>query len=217
MWRERYGLDAPALERAKLCLQEPAAWSKWEDDEGFVRFHHDVLPEFTLQTVDARDWTNCNQEWTRGEIQSDNNCACWHEIRYHQTMLRRVHHVSFDDHKKDMVAPDWKAVGRGRFYFYEADSVDYAVQRLLACNEGRDDSTGLRIRGDSEAAREAWSRWPSGLAIPVLESGELNLFLEGQRWDAIRGPDPATDTDEQHELFLRVLPDFEDWRRVWGS
>ena len=62
------------------------------------------------------------QEWTRGEIRTDDNHAGWYELRCHQTRLRRIHQVSFENHKKSMVAPVWKAVGRGRFYFYRADS-----------------------------------------------------------------------------------------------
>ena len=62
------------------------------------------------------------QEWTRGEIRTDDNHAGWYELRCHQTRLRRIHQVSFENHKKSMVAPVWKAVGRGRFYFYRAEA-----------------------------------------------------------------------------------------------
>ena len=44
--------------------------------------------------------------------------------------MARVRYVYFDDNKKLMVAPDSKDVGTGRFYFYEADSVSYAVQNF---------------------------------------------------------------------------------------
>ena len=123
---------------------------------------------------------------------------------------------SFDDNKKGMVAPDWRALGRGRLYYYAADSVDYAVQEFWTAREGQDDSRGLRIRGDGEAAREARSRWPSGIDIPVLEPGELDAFLETRPRRAVNAPDPATDPAEQYELFLRILMDFDDWRRAQG-
>ena len=70
----------------------------------------------------------CHQEWTCGEVMTKNNSPGYYEIHYHQTCLARVHYVNFDDHKKSMVAPNWKALGAGRFYFYESDSIDYAVQ-----------------------------------------------------------------------------------------
>lgn len=67
MWRERFGLDTPALERAKRCLWEPDAWTLREE-HGFVCCHHDVFPEFTLRAASAEDKPDSSQEWTRGEI-----------------------------------------------------------------------------------------------------------------------------------------------------
>ena len=213
MWRERFGLDAPALERARRCLGEPATWTLREED-GFVCCHHDVFPEFTLKAASAENQGGSSEEWTRGEIVTEGNHAAWFELRCHQTVLRRIHYVTFDDRKKSMVAPDWKPVGKGRFYFYEAHSVEYAVQQFWTEHNRRDDSRGLRIDGDGESALEARSRWSRGLNIPVVEPGELEGFLEGRRWDAIRGPKATTNPVEQYELFLRNLLGFDDWRRA---
>ena len=215
MWRQRFGLDAPALEKAKRCLAEPAAWTLREED-GFVCCHHDVFPEFTLKAASAaHDHLDSAQEWTRGEVRTDDNHAGWYELRCHQTLLRRIHYVSFDNHKKDMVAPDWEAVGRGRFYFYRADSIRYAVQRFWTSHDHRDDSKGLLLgRATGESATEAQSRWRGRLDIPVLNSGELEGFLEHRRTNAIRANEPTTDPSEQYELFLRNLLDFDDWRRA---
>ena len=213
MWRERFGLDAPALEKAKRCLAEPTAWTESEED-GYVCCHHDVLPEFTLRAASAEGRLDSSQEWTRGEIRTDNNHAGWYELRCHQTLLRRIHYVSFDDNKKSIVAPDWRAIGRGRFYFYQADSVQYAVQRFWTALERRDDSKGLLARGEGESATEARSRWHRGFDIPVLNPGELEGFLDGHQWSAIGANKPAADQAEQYELFLRNLLDFDDWRRA---
>ena len=114
-----------------------------------------------------------------------------------------------------MVAPDWEPIGKGRFYFYKTDSLRYAIQRFWIARDSRDDSKGLlMIRGDGEAAREARGRWGGHLDIPVLKSDELDGFLKGRRWDAIRGPAPETDQSKKYELFLRNLLDFDDWRRA---
>lgn len=220
MWRERFGLDAPALERAKQCLREPRAWSL-SDEDGNDVWHHDVFPEFTLRATSADGFEDCGQEWTRGEIRTDDNTAGWYELRYHQTLLKRIHFVSFDNHKKSIVAPDWEAIGRGRFYFYRDDSVEYAVQRFWTEYQRRDDSKGLRVRGDGTNANEARSRWRRGLDIPVVEPGELEGFTATQQGDSIRDPEPATDPHEQYQLFLRVQLDFDAWRRahrrVWST
>ena len=154
------------------------------------------------------------QEWTRGELRTDDNHAGWYEIRCHQTLLRRIHYVSFDNRKKSMVAPDWEAVGRGRFYFYRADSIRYAVQRFWTAQENRDDSKGLRVRGNGESATEARSRWHGELYIPVLNPGELKGFQEQNQASAIGANEPATEPGEQYELFLRNLLDFDGWRQA---
>ena len=213
MWRERFGLDEPALERAKRFLAEPAAWWISEED-GVVCCHHRVFPEFTLKAASAENHMAYNEEWTRGEVRTDDNYTGWYELRYHQTVLRQVPYVGFDNRKKSMVAPDWEPIGKGRFYFYKAGSLRYAIQRFWTTRDDRDDSNGLQIRGDGEAARDARARWDGCLAIPVLKPDELDGFLKGRRWDAIRGPDPETDRGEQYELFLRNLLDFDDWRRA---
>ena len=215
MWRQRFGLDAPALERAKRCLAEPSVWTL-RDEDGFVCCHHDVFPEFTLKAASAEgDHLDSAQEWTRGEIRTDNNHAGWYELRCHQTLLRRIHYVSFDDRNKCVVAPDWEAVGRGRFYFYKADSVRYAVQRFWTEREGRDDSKGLRVRGQGESATEARSRWRGRLDIPVLNPGEL----EGFSGRASRERHRCRQTSWRAGRGVRTLPPesagrFDDWRRA---
>ena len=213
MWRERFGLDKPASERAKRLLAEPAAWWKSEED-GFVCWHHRVFPEFTLKAASADSHMVCDQEWTCGEVRTDDNHTGQYEMRYHQTVLRQVHYVVFDNGKKNIVAPDWEPIGKGRFYFYKADSLRYAIQRFWTTDGRGDDSKGLRIREGGEAAREARARWGGRLAIPVLKPDELDCFLKGRLCSSSCDPDPETDQDKQYELFLRNLLDFDDWRRA---
>ena len=212
MWRERFGLDKPASERAKCLLAEPAAWWKSEED-GFVCCHHRVFPEFTLKAANAENHMACDQEWTRGEVRTDDNYTGRYGLRYHQTLLRQVYYVVFDNRKKNMVAPDWEPIGKGRFYFYKADSLRYAIQRFWT-TDGGDNSKGLRIREDGEVAREARARWGGYLDIPVVRPDELDCFLKGRVWSPNRDPDPETDRGKQYELFLRNLLDFDDWRRA---
>ena len=96
----------------------------------------------------------------------------------------------------------------------KSGSLSYAIQRFWTTREGKDNSKGLQIRGDGEAAREARARWGERLDIPVLKPDELDGFLKGRCWDEIRGPDPETARGEQYELFLRNLLDLDDWRRA---
>ena len=219
MWRERFGLDLPPLERAKRYLSEPDAWSHLTESNGSdANFYYTVFPEFTLRVTDAEAHMARHEEWTRGEIRTDNNHAGYYEPHYHQTRLVRIHFVSFDDHKKLMVAPNWKPIKAGRFYFYEADSIDYAVQRFYSARDGKDDSSTLAIRGrgkGKEASDEARLRWGHEMKIPVLRTGELENFLSSiGEWGF---GEPSTDEAEQYQLFLRNQLEFDDWRKRQGK
>lgn len=215
MWRERFGLNKTALERIKHCLAEPEAWSCWEDSKSTC-YYHNVSPEFTLRVTGSRvDILGSSQEWTRGEICTDNNYAGSYELYYHQTLLKKIHYVSFDDHKKTIVAPDWRQIGRGRFYFYLSDSAEYAVQKFFeALFRSHSYSVHLLPPTGCKSTAEAQARWNGNLKIPVLRPDELEDFLkQGPGYDPMVD-DPATDPEEQNELYLLNLLNFDDWRRA---
>ena len=116
-----------------------------------------------------------------------------------------------------MVAPDWVARGAGRFYFYNEESIEYALEKFL-CQSRRDvsHSTSLQIgyKTDDKLVARARAFWPiSCIQIPVLRAGELESFL-GRRKDQIERP--SSDDDEQDQLFLHNQIDFEEWRRSMG-
>ena len=80
---------------------------------GFVCCYHDVYPEFTLTAASAASQLDSTQEWTRGEIATDNNHAIWFELRCHQTVLRRIHYVSFDNREEEHGGPGLGANRQG--------------------------------------------------------------------------------------------------------
>ena len=214
MWRGRFGLDMPPLKRAKRYLDDPDGWLPMNEEafngDGF--YYYSTFPEFTLRVENTdNSLIACNEEWTRGEISTEQNSAWYFTLYYHQTLLHRSRYVSFDDRKKSMVAPIWEPRGAGRFYFYREDSVDYAVQRFFCRREGNDDSKSLRIGGDCDASHQARTLWPDGMKIPVLNAGEMEDFL-GPR--SARMVVTSRDETEQYQLFLRNQLDFEKWRRT---
>ena len=85
MWRERFGLELPPLQRFKLYLSDVDAWAPSNQIGGNLHAHHENFPEFTLKVTDAEDYMARNKEWTRGEIRTDNNHAGYYELYYHQT------------------------------------------------------------------------------------------------------------------------------------
>lgn len=210
MWRERFGLGSTPLERMKLYLKQTDSWVPSNRAGENLLKHHRIFPEFTLRVTDAEEFMARNEEWTRGEVRRDNNHAGYYEVQYHQTCLARVRYVSFDDHRKSMIAPNWEPRGSGRFYYYEANSINHALQKWDAAHSGQDHSRTLAIRGSGDASEEARSRWGRYLTIPVVSKGEVDEFL-GPRNE--REPtDASQDDGEQYELFIRNLLDFEDWK-----
>ena len=211
MWRERFGLDLSPLDRMKLYLTETDSWEPSNRAGENLLEHHKNFPEFTLRVTEAEEFIARNEEWTRGEVRRDNNNAGYYEIRYHQTCLARVRYVSFDDHRKSMVAPNWEPRGAGRFYFYEAHSVNHAVQNWHASRVREDHSTTLLIRVKGDSSKQARMRWGHHLTIPVVSKEELEEFL-GHRNER-EHIEPSQNKVEQYELFFRNLLDFDDWRK----
>ena len=211
MWRERFGLDLTPLDRMKLYLNESDSWVPSNRTGENLFEHHKTFPEFTLKVTEAEEFMARNEEWTRGEIRRDNNHAGYYELQYHQTCLARVRYVSFDDNRKSMVAPIWEPRSAGRFYFYETNSISYALQKWHATFAGEDHSATLAIRGNGDDSKQARLRWGHYLTIPVVSKEELDEFL-GLRNER-EHVEPSRDDDGQYELFLCNLLNFDDWRK----
>ena len=211
------------LEKVRSYLEDVSQWSVAPRDDGCNGdFFHEVHPEITIKCTDAPDYIGRDEEWTRGEIRRDNNSAGYFEVCYSERTLARVRYVSFDDHKKSMVAPEWEPCGRGRFYFYEADSIEYSVHRFY-CGLGRAaDSERIHIRGRVSASVELRElmkrRWGyTWYRIPVLGRGELEAFKEADLYPETDTSDPSRDDREQYELFVRNQLAFERWRESRGD
>ncbi len=219
MWRERFGLDMPLHDRAKIYLNDHHAWISSNRGNESICMYYRTFPEFTLRVSEAEEYMVRHEEWTRGEIRIDNTNAWYYDIYYHQTRMARVRGVSFDDGKKSMIAPTWRPLGAGRFYFYQADSIEYAVHKFHSEFSKKDDSLTLRIRdrGGKAKAEEAEARslWGHHMRIPVLRVGELDaLFGSNGSCESV---EPSTDEAEQYRIFLRNQIDFEKWRDELGK
>ena len=226
MWRERFGLDSSPIVRAKQYFLDCAAWEFGPDGTKELDMYYRPFPEFTIRNnAELEDYERgpAYLEWTRGEIRIDDNHSAAFDIAYHQTVLARVYWVEFDNGKKSMVAPDYTAVGRGRFYYYLEGSLSQVVQLFMSYRAGSaaDHSRELRIghRNDT-ASIEARARWGSSYSIPVVRQDELKDFVDGRRRpdlvvDVAKDPPLGQrEPDEQYELHMRNLLDFDDWKQA---
>ncbi|WHP66900.1 helix-turn-helix domain-containing protein [Phaeobacter inhibens] len=195
MWRARFGLDQPPLTRAKTFLADCDGWEFDTQDNGNGLWWYKVFPEFTIR-VESSD-LDCSQEWTRGEIVKNKNYSSLYSLFYHQTRLTRIHWVSFDDRKKSMVAPRWEPCLTGRFYYYERDSIEFAMQVFHAHHNGADHSKGLAAP-------------TRAVDIPIASSNEVGAFLATQT--TYKPYEVSTDPAEQYNLFLKNQRAFQKWR-----
>lgn len=200
MWQERFGLTLPIFERFKLYLKDHRNW-KSEDDASYYA----LMPEFSLRCDEADHSLDYTQEWTRGEIGSQytsGNNAHYMNACYHQTVIAKIHLVSFDGGKKHIVAPDWSPYGSGRVYYYLQDSLEYAYQMHLAGRYGEDHSQQICYTS---------GKYFNTFSIPVFrDKGDLAAFIgHAQKPSTDR---PETNEEEQTKIFYEALETYNRFR-----
>ncbi|MGO2579094.1 MAG: hypothetical protein ACTH7Y_00460 [Halomonas sp.] len=194
---------ASPLMKIRKNLLDVAGWEKSGSSDYYV-----TNPEFKLSPIEEElPHLDYRQEWTQGEIgyHSDTGSDAYYMGAFKSgLLLKKIHIVVFDGGKKIAVAPDWVAIGKGRFYFYLKDSVDYAYQQYLTHERGKDHTCGLR-RTDTRGAFD----------IPVLTSlNELEKFADYCDEPAIS---PSTQEGEQAEIFYCLLDKFNTFKQQGQS
>lgn len=200
MWKERLGLTQSPLDRMKIYLRHsPECWGSWEMGATFYK----QFPEFTTEYQDG-DLLDFKQEWARGEIgyhYDHGNNASYCCLKYHQTVLHKVHIIFFDGGKKIIVEPNLEPLNGGRFYYYLDGSIDHAYQQYLSKERDRDHSKGIRATDGST------------ISIPVLSSEELKAFMVSfknneQQVETITDGYP----DKQNKVFLENQRLYESYK-----
>ena len=197
----------PLRQKVASYIRDMKSWS-YGDHKKLAEYYN-PNPMFTITAVtdedERKDFDNLayDLEWNRGEIGASNeigNGAFLRKILFGTSVIDYIHIVEFDNGKKTIVAPDWEAIGEGRFYYYLKDSVEYAYQCLLANEYREDHSKGLMKK------REA-----GYFDIPVLKSEtELNEFV--QYCDMGDTSSPETDKEEQNRIFYRLLEKYAEFK-----
>lgn len=91
LWKKRFGIDATALDRALLFLQNPCEWIDSDDGKKFYKY----APEFTLEDIQAEDGRNGYEFYLFNQRDSRPR---WYDINiyYHQTLLYSLGGVALD-------------------------------------------------------------------------------------------------------------------------
>lgn len=163
-------------------------------------------PEFTISPLESEtSFLAYQDEWTRGEIgyhYESGNDAYYMGAFKGGLLLKKIHVVIFDGGKKTIVAPDWEAIGRGRFYFYLSDSIKYVYQLYLSQEHGVNHSCGI-IRADA-----------GHFDIPVLKNAEeLEKFLA---YCGEARCEPASNEGEQNKIFYDLLDKYKAFKKQSG-
>lgn len=194
MWKERFGLTQAPVERFKIYLNDFEGWETRGELSYYKQF-----PEFTIQPLENNGGDKKQNEWARGEIgyhYDHGNGTSILGFYYHNTLLEKVSCEIFDGGKKYIIAPDWEAIGEGRFYFYLEDSFEYIYQKFLIKETKKDFSKEIRSKKGFE------------FDIPIFSNkSELNRFLENAKkfFNHDKFESPTSDENEQNELFYKYI------------
>lgn len=96
LWKKRFGLIMPPLERMQIYLQHPEDWAHAPSDGNVVRQYYRMAPEYviehTLEPIDGRD----GYEFYL--FAQTDTTPHWSDIRlyYHQTLMAEMGGVSLD-------------------------------------------------------------------------------------------------------------------------
>lgn len=102
-----------------------------------------------------------------------------------------------------MVCPEWEPRCTGRFYYYEQDSLEYALQLFHAAKNGADYSGNLTVSSKTAVYDQ------NTLAIPVIPPSDLKRFLDDTSQQETS--QVCTNEAEQYEIFLKNHFDFMKW------
>ena len=188
------------IEQAKSLLAAPSDWmiSPETDADAPIRclYYHQHHPEFTVRLKVANQFPK-TLEWMRGEVVKTTTGAVHVFVYWMETPIDCAIEVMFDDAKKRMVNPEWAAVGSGRLYYYDRESMAYYLRHFLVTRGGH----SVDLMADVD--------------IPVSDKTEVNAFIHSTGADP--RADPESDLGRQYELWLHNTREFNKWRTLKGQ
>ncbi len=102
MWRERFGLGLPPLERFRRLLDDTASWQHDVHGDKTVFYHRD-FPEFTV--ADGEElMDDFTEDWAT-QFPDKRASSYYVELRFHTTVLRKLLFVRCDGNRYRIPAP----------------------------------------------------------------------------------------------------------------
>src|SRR5690625_2718664 len=153
LWKKRFRLISPPLERVKYYLENPDDWMKSPTNWEVVKKYHKQFPEFSIEyTLD--DNGNGYQYYLFNQTDTTPH---WREIRvyYHQTQLFSTEGVSLDGGRYFTPTPftvgisienphKWDVV----FKYFIKNSIEYIIHKFYYKPDGDEADTAHRRFND---------------------------------------------------------------------
>lgn len=134
LWKKRFGIDATALERAKLFLEKSCDWINSDDGKKFYKY----APEFTIEDISAEDNRNGYEFYLFNQCDSHPR---WYDINiyYHQTLLYSLGGVALDGGRCFTSTPSTDGISLHKdnyhhwdisYKYFIKDSIEYIVHQF---------------------------------------------------------------------------------------
>lgn len=128
MWRERFGLGVPPLERVLRYLEDVNNWIKVEGDE---YIYHRLFPEFTINFIE-RDENLFQERWAT-QFPDKQAYRTQVEVLYLGTRLLKMSFVICDGGRFKIPLPEIRVIGKGkrREFYLTRDSHKYKIAKIF--------------------------------------------------------------------------------------
>ena len=140
MWRQRFGIDSPPLERMKAFLSSPEDWFK---DIGNVDYcYHNFSPEFRIE------FSECEMVREPFSYFFINESSYHRKVQllYHNTTLYEFDCIYCDEMRIKLPYPEQRAVRVNNelqwFYYYDLSEIEGYFLRFITNNSFRLESRG---------------------------------------------------------------------------
>lgn len=126
LWKKRFGIDKPPLERMKIYLRN---YKNWVTVDGEQSWYYEFAPEFRIETeidegADAYNYycfTQLNPKPSYYAL----------KLKYHSTVMYDTVAVVLDGGRFMTAVPNMHVFGFVPFYFYTTDSINYALHSFF--------------------------------------------------------------------------------------
>ena len=195
LWKKRFGLAMPPLERIQLYLQRRDEWVDAPSDGNIVRKYYSLSPEYTIEyTLDTEDGRDGYEYYLFAQTDTT---PFWSQIRlcYHQTILAEIGGAVLDGGRYFTATPNTDGISFGKYGQWDI-MYKYMVKGSL-------EHIVHSFYFDGSNMEECWACEKFKQCILIFEDEkERQAFVSyvEENWD----PNPSYDDDVRLPYFPNI-------------